>query len=484
MIEKWFGRRRLVHNFTLAEIASITGGVVHGDGALTVANIAIDSREVEQGSLFCAIFGERSDGHDYVTNALTAGASATLASRAVDGPHIVVPPSPDGSESVIYALGRLAKHKRTLMSKTRVIGITGSSGKTSTKDLIGQVLKTHGSTVVPAGSANNELGLPLTVLGAPDDVEYLVLEMGMRGFGHITYLCDIAHPTISVVTNVGHAHVGEVGSQENIARAKSEIVRDLSSSDVAIFNLDDPFVAGMRNLTQAKVVTYGLSELADIRASNLVVLPNGSSEFDLIVDGESGHVELQLLGQHNVYNALAAAAVGHTVGMSLAHIVQALSEAKSMSDWRMQVTKLPDGITLINDAYNANPESMAAALRTLAGLAKRGHSWAVLGVMAELGEFTLEQHDAIGRLAVRLDITHLVVVGNEAKVMHLGASQEGSWDGESVWFPDFSSACDYIVERAQHDDVVLFKASRAARFEQLCNQVESGLRTRQGDTAG
>jgi UDP-N-acetylmuramoyl-tripeptide--D-alanyl-D-alanine ligase len=307
--------------------------------------------------------------------------------------------------------------------------------------------------------------------------------MGMRGLGHIKYLCDIARPSIAVVTNVGHAHIGEVGSQENIALAKSEIVRDLNASDTAILNADDPFVYAMREITQAHVLTYGLSDDADVQALNVEQRANGTCEFDVLVAGETLHIALPLIGQHNVYNALAAIAVARVVGMSTADVVQALSEVTTVSAWRMQVKQLDSGITLINDAYNANPESMAAALRTLAGLAKRGHSWAVLGLMGELGSHSQEQHDALGRLAVRLDISHLVVVGQNAKLIYMGASQEGSWDGESVWFPDFSTASEYIVEKVSSEDVVLFKASRSAHFEELCDLVEKNLTASQEGAA-
>ena len=463
---------------TLEQVAQITGGQLVGDPNLKIVGVFTDSREVTPGGIFAAIVGARSDAHNYVDQALASGAVASLVSKSVVGPHVLVTQTVNDIDPVIYAIGRLAQYQRTLMNHVNVVGITGSSGKTSTKDLIGQVLQHHASTVVPAGSANNELGMPLTILNATNDVKNLVLEMGMRGFGHIQYLCEIANPTISVVTNVGHAHIGEVGSQENIAKAKSEIVRDLDSSATAILNADDPFLVVMRDVTKANVVTYGLSESANVRASNVVMHSDGTSEFDVSVEGRSVHISLPLLGQHSIYNALAAVAVAQTIGMDLESIAQALKSATPASVWRMQVKQLPGGIKLINDAYNANPESMAAALRTLVGVADRGHSWAVLGLMAELGEYSQEQHDVLGRLAVRLDVGHLVCVGDEAKIIHLGASQEGSWNGESVWFPDFASASDYIVEKVTSDDVVLFKASRAAHFEELCDLVEQKLMAR------
>lgn len=464
-----------MHKITLAQIAEITGGQLHGDATLTVSAVATDSRQVSENCLFAAIIGERVDGHDFTQQALANGAVASLVTHSVAGPHILIPKSDSDLDSVILALGKLAAFERAQFSEINVIGVTGSSGKTSTKDIIGQVISYSGVTQSPPGSPNNELGLPLTILNSDPQTENLVLEMGMRGLGHIEYLCHIAKPTIAVVTNVGQAHIGEVGSLEAIAQAKSEIVQGLTFENWAILNHDDPNVLAMRTKTKAKVLTYGLSSEADVRADNVVATAQGTYEFDVHFQGQQMHLHLPLIGEHNVSNALAAIAVATICGMTIPQTADALSKVKLVSQWRMERTALSNGVVLINDAYNANPESMAAALRTLAGVAAPGHSWAVLGAMGELGEFAIEQHDAIGRLAVRLDISHLVVIGEKAKALYLGALQEGSWDGESVWFPDFSSACDYIVERVKNPDVVLFKASRAGQFEKLAHMVEVAL---------
>ncbi len=460
---------------TLAEIAQITGGTVSGDPNLKVTAIATDSRELGPGSLFAAIVGERVDGHDFVNQALASGAVASLVSRPVSEPYVLVPTNDSTVDPVVLALGKISAEYRNKFRKVNVIGITGSSGKTSTKDIIGQVLANHAPTIAPPGSPNNELGLPMTILSAPLETKNLVLEMGMRGLGHIDYLCEIAVPNIAVVTNVGQAHIGEVGSIDNIQKAKSEIVQNLTAENWAVLNFDDPNVIRMKNDTKAKVITYGFGAGADVRAENLASESTGTYTFELAYVGQKYKVNLPLLGEHNVLNALAAFAVGVICGMTPDEICLALSKVQLKSPWRMERQLLDSGITIINDAYNANPESMAAALRTLSGLATPGHSWAILGEMAELGEHRVEQHDAIGRLAVRLDIAHLVVIGDAAKTMYLGALQEGSFNGEAVWFPDFDSAYDYIVTGAKAPDVLLFKASRVGRFEQLAQRISTAL---------
>lgn len=464
-----------MHDLTLEQVAFATHGVVEGDSRIIVRGIATDSRLVSPGDIYCAIIGERVDGHDYIDQALENGAAAVLASRPTGHAGVVVPPSETHLDPVTVAIGSLAQYQRTLMSDVVVVGVTGSSGKTSTKDIIGQVLQDAGVTHAPVGSPNNELGLPLTILQAPADTTFLVAEMGMRGTGHIKYLCDIATPQIGVVTNVGHAHIGEVGSIEDIARAKAELVLALPAEGVAILNSDDLLVKNMARDVSCKVITYGLNAGADVQALDIHTNSDGTLEFTLCAAGSTAQVRLALLGEHNVSNALAAAAVGLAVGMTLPEIAVSLSRVVRKSKWRMEVHPLECGITIINDAYNANPESMAAALKTLASFNQHGRTWAILGPMAELGAEAVAEHDRIGRLAVRLNISQLVSIGDAARALFLGANQEGSWDGESVWFPNFAQASDYIVERVVPGDTILFKASRSGAFELLAQDVEDRL---------
>ncbi|MFE5401075.1 UDP-N-acetylmuramoyl-tripeptide--D-alanyl-D-alanine ligase [Streptomyces sp. NPDC004596] len=446
---------------SLAEIAEVVGGQTHDipDPSVQVTGPVVrDSREVVPGSLFVAFVGERADGHDYAQAVVGAGAVAVLASRPVGVPAIVV-------EDVQSALGALARHVVHRLGAT-LVALTGSAGKTSTKDLIAQVLRRKAPTVFTPGSLNNEIGLPLTALSATAETRFLVLEMGARGIGHIRYLTGLTPPRIGLVLNVGSAHIGEFGGREQIAQAKGELVEALPEDGAAVLNADDPLVRAMASRTKAKVVLFGESAEADVRAENVRLTDSGQPAFRLHTPSGASDVTMRLYGEHHVSNALAAAAVAHELGMSAAEIATALSEAGSLSRWRMEVTERPDGVTIVNDAYNANPESMRAALRALAAMGKGRRTWAVLGKMAELGDEALAEHDAVGRLAVRLNVSKLVAVGGiEASWLQLGAYNEGSWGEESVHVSDAQAAVDLLRSELRPGDVVLVKASRSVGLE-------------------
>ncbi|MFH9551305.1 UDP-N-acetylmuramoyl-tripeptide--D-alanyl-D-alanine ligase [Streptomyces sp. NPDC017435] len=456
---------------SLAEIAAVVGGQTYDipdPSAEVTGPVVRDSRDVVPGSLFVAFVGERVDGHDYAAAVVEAGAAAVLASRPVGVPAIVV-------DDVQTALGALARHVVHKLGTT-LVALTGSAGKTSTKDLIAQVLMRKAPTVFTPGSLNNEIGLPLTALSATEETRFLVLEMGARGIGHIRYLADLTPPRIGLVLNVGTAHIGEFGGREQIAQAKGELVESLppaAGGGVAILNADDPLVRAMASRTKAKVVFFGESGEADVRAENVRLTDSGQPAFSLHTPSGCSDVTMRLYGEHHVSNALAAAAVAHELGMSAEEIATALSEAGSLSRWRMEVTERPDGVTIVNDAYNANPESMRAALRALAAMGKAsqargGRTWAVLGKMAELGDEALAEHDAVGRLAVRLNVGKLVAVGGrEAAWLQLGAYNEGSWGEESVHVSDAQAAVDLLRSELRPGDVVLVKASRSVGLESV-----------------
>jgi UDP-N-acetylmuramoyl-tripeptide--D-alanyl-D-alanine ligase len=451
---------------TLGEIAEIVGGEVRGDPAVTVTGPAfVDSRSPVPGGLFAAFVGEHVDGHRYAEAAVAGGAAAVLATGPVTGSDVPLVLVDDAQA----ALATLAHEVLARLARARVVALTGSQGKTSTKDLLAQVLAAAGTTVATEGSFNNELGLPLTVLRAEDSTDFLVLEMGARGRGHLALLCRIAPPHVSLVLNVGKAHLGEFGSQEAIAQAKGEIVEALTAGGLAVLNADDPLVRAMADRCAGQVLLFGEAPDADLRLTDLEVDELGRPRFRLTGRGATTDVALRLVGEHQAANALAAAAVAVGLGVDLSTVGHALSRATPASRWRMEVHERQDGVTVINDAYNANPDSMRAALKALAAVGRgRGpgtRTVAVLGEMRELGASSREEHDAVGRLAVRLDISQLVVVGESARPLHLGACLEGSWADESVFVEDNEQALDWLRDHVVPGDVVLFKASRAAALE-------------------
>jgi UDP-N-acetylmuramoyl-tripeptide--D-alanyl-D-alanine ligase len=458
---------------TLAQIAEITGGQLRGEAvglgrAVVTGEVVIDSRRAGPGGLFAAVAGERSDGHDFAAAAVAAGAVAVLATRPVPVPSVLVGDVP-------AALAALARFVVDSLPETAIAGITGSSGKTSTKDLAAQLAERLGPTVAPAGSYNNEFGHPLTVLRADAATRYLVLELSARGPGHIAYLCGIAPPRYGAVLNVGHAHEGEFGGLDQVARAKGELVEALPAAGVAILNADDPRVLAMAARTQARVVTFSAAGALPartpqpvIRAADVRLDDLGRASFTLLTPEGSAPVTLRLHGAHNVPNALAAAALARELGLGLAGIADGLCSAVARSRWRMEVSRRADGVTVINDAYNANPESVRAALEALSHLVRDGRGFAVLGHMAELGEFSPARHTEAGEFAARVlgsRLAGLIAVGPEAAPMLAGARQVRSWPGEAVGVPDGAAALAVLGDRLKPGDVVLVKASRAAHLE-------------------
>ncbi|MEY2989662.1 MAG: hypothetical protein RLZZ163_578 [Actinomycetota bacterium] len=429
-----------------------------------VTGFTVDSRSVSSGDLFVAIRGERVDGRDFAAAAVADGAVAVMVAHEVPDLPCMVVPDP------VVAFGRIAAWYRREILTATVVGITGSSGKTTTKDLIADVLE--GDVVAAEGSFNTEVGVPLTIMEADEDTEFLVLEMGMRGLGHIAYLADLARPEIGVVLNVGSAHLGMMKGPQDIALAKGELIESLSHDGRAVLNADDPQVARMAERTAAKVLWFGGGESADVKAGNVTLDSAGRPSFDLSIPGEDPvRVCLQLHGEHFVESALAAASVGYLCGMTAGTIARRLTAAVPRSRWRMEVTETEDGITIISDAYNANPESMRAAIKALRSMAGERRSWAVLGEMRELGDHAQTAHDDIGRLAVRLDISRLVCVGDATKVMHLAASNEGSWGEESTWVPDADAAAELLEDQLRPGDIVLVKASRAVGLEVVAERL-------------
>ncbi|ETW23594.1 UDP-N-acetylmuramoyl-tripeptide--D-alanyl-D-alanine ligase [Mycobacterium gastri] len=499
-------------DLTVAQIADIVGGTLADISPQDAAQrrvtgtVEFDSRAVGPGGLFLALPGARADGHDYAAAAVAAGAVAVLAARPVGVPAVVVAPEPsrvdsaagvlehdaDGSgAAVLAALAKLAKAvaAELVAGGLTIVGITGSSGKTSTKDLVAAVLEPLGEVVAPPGSFNNELGHPWTVLRATRDTDYLILEMSARHPGNIAALAEIATPAVGVVLNVGTAHLGEFGSREAIVRTKSELPQAVPRSGVVILNADDPAVAAMAEVSAARVVRVSRGSTGDVWAGPVSLDELARPQFTMYSGDAAVQVQLGVYGDHQVTNALCAAAVALECGATLDQVATALGGAGPVSRHRMQVTTRADGVTVIDDAYNANPDSMRAGLQALAWIAHGGsgggadrpakrRSWAVLGEMAELGADAIAEHDRIGRLAVRLDVSRLVVVGTgrSMSAMHHGAVLEGAWgswgagaDRGVVSVAHSDAALALLRAEIRPGDVVLIKASNSAGLGMLAD---------------
>ena len=420
-----------------------------------------DSREIEPGDIFVAKPGEVTDGHLFAPTALERGAALLIVEHHLDLPvtQIVV-------ADAVRALGAFATEvvKRVRSrGRLKIIGITGSNGKTTTKNLLRAIVEGVGPTVAARASFNNEVGAPLTFLQLQDDTEFLVAEMGASAIGEIASLVAMAKPDIGVVLTVGLAHAGEFGGIEATVTAKTEMVAELTSDDVAVLNYDDQRVAQMASKTNARVVWFGLGAGAHVRASDVNASASGTTFVLTLASGDSRPVSFRVLGEHHVMNALAAAASAELIGVSIDNIVTALESVHTAERWRMEVMGGKDGITIINDAYNASPDSMAAAVRTLKQIAAPGQrTIAVLGEMSELGEFSGEEHDRIGLMAVRLNISQLVVVGPAARRLHISTINEGSWDGESRYVDTPEEAFTLLENTLRPGDLVLVKSSNAA----------------------
>ncbi|HWB66902.1 MAG TPA: UDP-N-acetylmuramoyl-tripeptide--D-alanyl-D-alanine ligase [Mycobacteriales bacterium] len=456
---------------TLAEVAEAVHGQLAGaDPAAVVSGpVVVDSREVAAGSLFVAMIGEHTDGHEHVTDALQRGATAALVARPVTGAAVVV-------TDPAAALGLLATAVLRRTTTCDVVGITGSSGKTSTKDLVAAVLSRHGETVAPPGSFNNEIGLPLTALRVTEQTRHLVLEYSTRGLGHIAYLTGIAQPSVAVVLNVGSAHLSELGSREAIATAKGELVEALPGDGLAVLCADDDLVMSMRARTAAPVIRFGRHRDAEVRIEELELDDAAHPSFRLVTPWGDADVRLGLTGAHNAGNAAAAAAVGLHAGLSLDAVVAALAEARPVSAHRMQVGRRDDGLVVIDDAYNANPESMRTGIDALQRLAdgRRGRSWAVVGEMRELGPDSGELHREVGRYAAVAGVDVILGVGAGGSTIVEGASEQlgGAQRAETV--ADVAAAVAMLTAELDADDTVLVKASNALGLWTVAEALLSG----------
>jgi len=458
---------------TLVEV--VDGKLVHGSASTVVNGLALDSREVTPGAAFVAFSGTRVDGRSFVGQALKAGARAVLVTEADEQVIEVVRGSRRHDVAVVEigdpgaAVRDLASYHRSRLN-CAVVGITGSTGKTSTKDLVTAALGSRLKVVATSGNRNNELGVPLTVMEASADTEVLIVEMAMRGRGEITALCGIARPTIGLVTNVGETHMERLGSQEAIASAKGELVESIASSGVVFLNGDDVWSERLRESASARVVMYGLGKGNDVRATDLEIGPEGHVRFTLISEYGSRQVCLPVPGKHNAYNAAAALAVALECGVELDDAVEGVEGAR-LSPMRMEVFSSASGVMVINDAYNASPTSMRAGLDALMDIPVPGRRVAVLGDMAELGSLTELAHFELGKLVAFRAIDELVTVGDKAARIAEGAHAAGMSKDRIITYQVGEDAARYVADTVVAGDAVLVKASRVMGLECVVERI-------------
>ena len=452
----------------LSSVAETVDGRLIGENP-AITGVVTDSRDVRSGDIYVALPGEHVDGHDFVPDAFGLGAAAALVARenTYDGPVVVV-------DDTGRALRTLAADERE-RSRLRVVAITGSTGKTSVKDLTAAVLSSRYSVTASPRSFNTEVGVPLTLLASSEDTEVVVCEMGSRGRGHISLLAEMARPLIGVVTNVGPAHLEMFGSLEGVAEAKAELIEALPEDGTAVLNADDPFVRAFGRRTNARTILYGTSADSTVRGEDLSLDAEGKASFTLRTPEGSERVELAVPGEHMAWNALAASGAAVAMGLSAGECAAALKEAR-ISPWRMEVFASDGSFRVINDAYNANPASMAAALKAARWMAGEGRCFAVLGEMAELGTVGGEEHERVGELVARLGIDGLITVGTPARRISVGAVREGVEPERIQACETLEEAVDAVRSVARTGDVVLVKASRRAGLERLAEALRGDVR--------
>lgn len=452
------------------DFASVVSGSLHdiSPSQILDQDPVINSKDASAKNFFVAFKGEKFDGHDFVLEALNSGAKFSLVSKSVSGPHVLV-------SDVGQALIDLARFVRTQLPNMKVIGITGSQGKTTTKEFLYSVLQNEGTTVATAGNFNTDIGVPLTLLRSTEETKFCILEMGARHVGDIAKLTELANPNVGVVLVVGTAHLGEFGSVEAIAKTKSELIKALSPKMTAVLGTYDQFTPKMADSLDLNTVLFGDGQM--VRAAD-VELHGGFAHFDLVTPAGRNSVALQVMGEHQIPNALAAAAVAFSLGVKNENIAIGLTTALHSSKWRMQIQTI-NGIQIIHDYYNANPESMKAALKTLVMLSQEsgGSSWAILGKMHELGSKESSGHLEVAEFASQLGVDHLVSV---APAVYQESNNQSSDENMLIHNCTSAAAVLELVNNISTGDVILLKASRSEKFEDLAELIKKAL---EGDQA-
>jgi UDP-N-acetylmuramoyl-tripeptide--D-alanyl-D-alanine ligase len=446
------------------------GALVAGDAATALSGASIDSRTVERGELFFAIVGPSHDGHRFLENALDRGAAALIVERgralpdALSVPVIAV-------EDTTRALGSLAAGHRAAFDGP-VVAITGSNGKTTTKEMCAAILSVSAPCHRTPGNLNNQYGLPLTLLGRSEADRSLVVELGMNHRGEIAQLVEIAKPTVGVITNVGTAHIEFLGSREEIAHEKGDLVEQLPAEGTAVLNADDPLVLAQRDRTNARVISFGTSIDADVRGGDIEWIDDRGYRFELETPAGRGTVEVQGLGPTTVINALAAAAAAFAAGASVTDITKGLANYQGIKG-RLERRELAGGIALVDDTYNANPQSMEAGLRLLAELKGTHRAVAILGDMGELGVTAEPAHRGLGQLAATLGIDFLIALGARAQTVTAAAIESGMDPAHAVVASDHADASERACDFLREHDAVLVKGSRSMRMERIVEAITS-----------
>lgn len=452
------------------DFASVVSGSLHDilPSQILDQDPVINSKDASAKNFFVAFKGEKFDGHDFVSEALNSGAKFSLVSKSVSGPHVLV-------SDVGQALIDLARFVRTQLPNMKVIGITGSQGKTTTKEFLYSVLQNEGTTVATAGNFNTDIGVPLTLLRSTEATKFCILEMGARHVGDIAKLTELANPNVGVVLVVGTAHLGEFGSVEAIAKTKSELIKALSPKMTAVLGTYDQFTPKMADSLDLNTVLFGDGQI--VRAAD-IELHGGFAHFDLVTPAGRNSVALQVIGEHQIPNALAAAAAAFSLGVKNENIAIGLTTALLSSKWRMQIETI-NGIQIIHDYYNANPESMKVALKTLVMLSQEsgGASWAILGKMHELGSKESSGHLEVAEFASQLGVDHLVSV---APAVYQESNNQSSDENMLIHNCSSAAAVLELVNNISTGDVILLKASRSEKFEDLAELIKKAL---EGDQA-
>ena len=452
------------------DFASVVSGSLHdiSPSQILDQDPVINSKDASAKNFFVAFKGEKFDGHDFVSEALNSGAKFSLVSKSVSGPHVLV-------SDVGQALIDLARFVRTQLPNMKVIGITGSQGKTTTKEFLYSVLQNEGTTVATAGNFNTDIGVPLTLLRSTEATKFCILEMGARHVGDIAKLTELANPNVGVVLVVGTAHLGEFGSVEAIAKTKSELIKALLPKMTAVLGTYDQFTPKMADSLDLNTVLFGDGQI--VRAAD-IELHGGFAHFDLVTPAGRNSVALQVMGEHQIPNALAAAAAAFSLGVKNESIAIGLTTALLSSKWRMQIETI-NGIQIIHDYYNANPESMKAALKTLVMLSQEsgGASWAILGKMHELGSKESSGHLEVAEFASQLGVDHLVSV---APAVYQESNNQSSDENMLIHNCSSAAAVLELVNNISTGDVILLKASRSEKFEDLAELIKKAL---EGDQA-